>query len=191
MGCLYAQEFGIIFIYLPLVRQVMDVLDLSRAVGVYRIDPLIDHWPLHHWQVGQQVSEIVLIDVVIHLVVHSLHDVLTDLVFVVLLHLKHPPFDVLVEVPCQDARDFFIMIDNHDLHHILLCCLHEFDDFCIRIEGRVYGGHVLAIYLLKSIFKNSLLLHFLFIIVDQPTKLQGVAAKGYHKVGEILLGLNM
>lgn len=191
MGFFYAQELGIIFIYLPLVRQVHDVLHLSREVGVYRINHLIYHLPLHNRQVGQQVSEIVLINVIIHLVIHSLHDVLTDLVFAAFLHLEHPSFDVFVEVPCQDACDFFIMIENHNLNHILLCCFYEFDDFCIRIESRIYGGHVLAIYLLESLFKNSFLLHFLFIIVDQPTKLQGVAAKCYHKVGEILLGLNM
>ena len=78
-----------------------------------------------------QVDEVVLVDEVIHLLVHAFDNMISHDVLAIRNPLYLSFFHVLIEVPNQNGYDVFFIILCDYLKDVLLDGFDETNDFCI------------------------------------------------------------
>ena len=62
-----------------------------------------------------QVEDPVLVQEVIHVLVHALDDVVSDLIVLIRTNLEHADFHILEKVPCYDFENVSLVIIDNDL----------------------------------------------------------------------------
>lgn len=111
-----------------------------------------------------------LIQEIIHFEIHSLHNMITNVIFWIWDGLLAVEFDVLVEVPCQDGINTFVMIHCNHLQVVLLGCFNHLDDFNIWTEVHIHVMQNLFVFNLKhEIHYIGLALLGLFLVLNKSS----------------------
>ena len=104
-----AEKLSVIFKQLSLVEKLVkefELLAIRHATGIY---PLIDIG-LPKRYIAIKINQIILINVIIHFVIHSFYDMGSDQGTAVRQNLVHVLLNILLEVPCHDEDDVLLMV---------------------------------------------------------------------------------
>ena len=142
------QELSVVFKELSLVVQLVKAPQLVGIRGAAWINAL-EYIDLLERNIAVKIDDIIIIDVVIHLVIHAFHNVCANDGSVQWQDLIHILFDILDKVPSHDENDILLVILGQDLQAVLVRCLHEFDDLSVIRERQVHVLKGLAVGHLK------------------------------------------
>ena len=127
---------------------------------IFWIAKILINIALPEWNIVLEISNVSLLDEVIHLLVHSLDNVVADIVLWIVNHLQHVPFNILIEVPSYDLDDILVMIKSYNLDKVILECLHDLDDFHTWVKWQV---HLFQIVFLSKLLKFKVLIHVFWL----------------------------
>lgn len=84
-----------------------------------------------------KINNAVLVNIVIHFVVHTLHHMVSDKVVGIRQNLKHCLLDIVLEIPSYYRDDTFGIVVSQDLDYIVIVGLNQLSNFSIRCELKV------------------------------------------------------
>lgn len=127
-----AQKFRVVLIKLILARDVVYhanflIIALNQAQFLVNVF-------LPKGDVELHVNDVVLVDEEVHLGVHSLHNVATDVTLVVDYELEHCSLHIFIKVPSSDLQNTELIVHGDDLYNIFFACLHDLHDFKVFAE---------------------------------------------------------
>jgi hypothetical protein len=129
-----AQEYLVVMEQLSLVVEIIDAFELL-IIGCNRwLQALIDVF-LSYWHIIFHISDIMLVDEIVKLVIHTFDNMVAHKISVIRLNLKHRSFYVVLEVPSDDCYDLAMVIFSKNLDYVLFSSLNELDD--LRVAGEL------------------------------------------------------
>lgn len=138
-----------------------------------------------------KIDQMVLIQKVIHLFIHTFYDVVAHIIREIFRCLLAVEFDILIEVPGQDCVDVGIMIDCYQLGVVWNSCLNDreyFDRFS-KTEVNVLENLFLDDLEIKIHHIGLALLSF-FLVFVQSTVLYVFSTVDYYQVIVENLGID-
>lgn len=124
MSFLDAKVCFAVFEDLSLVIKLHNVLQLLAIRHICWIQPLI-HVLLANGDIMLQVDEMILIEEVVHLLIHSFDHMVSYNITLIRNPLDLSLFYVLIEVPQQNGNDILLVVLRDYLEYVLLDCLNQ------------------------------------------------------------------
>jgi len=150
MSFLDAKVCFAVFKDFSLVIKLHNIFQLLAIRHICWIQPLI-HVLLANGYVMLQINEMILIEEVVHLLIHSFdHMVSYDITFI-RNSLNLSLFYILIEVPHQNGNDIFLMVLCDNLQYILLDCLNQTNYLRVGRKVACQVCEVFALLLFKGV----------------------------------------
>ena len=111
---LYTQELGSIPEDFPLISSSHELINLLVICINLRYNILIDIL-LQDGNIMLQVNYLILVQEVVHVLIHTLDDMVTNFIILVGADLEHPLLHVLNEIPNHDLQDVPFMVVHDEL----------------------------------------------------------------------------
>ena len=111
--------------HLSLVVQIVNICNLLD-VRCGRRRQLLIHVLLSNWNVVFHIGQVVLVEEVVVLVIHSFHDMVPHIVMEIRSNLEHCLLNVVDEVPSNHSNELFSVVFCENLDYILLSGFNEF-----------------------------------------------------------------